>query len=36
MTGPDLTPRQRKIIEVIEDSTYRHGYAPSKIGRAHV
>ena len=36
MTGSDLTPRQRKIIEVIEDSTHRHGYAPSmrEIGEA--
>jgi repressor LexA len=36
MTGPDLTLRQRKIIEAIEDSMQRHGYAPTmrEIGDA--
>jgi repressor LexA len=36
MTGPDLTPRQRKIIEAIEDSMQRYGYAPTmrEIGEA--
>jgi repressor LexA len=29
MTGPDLTPRQRKIIQAIEDSVRRCGYAPT-------
>ena len=29
MTGPDLTPRQRKIIQAIEDSVQRCGYAPT-------
>jgi repressor LexA len=36
--GPaaDLTPRQRRIIQVIEDSTQRYGYAPTlrEIGEA--
>jgi repressor LexA len=36
MTGPDLTPRQRKIIQIIEDSMQRYGYAPTlrEIGEA--
>lgn len=36
VSGSDLTPRQRKIIQVIEDSTQRHGYAPTlrEIGEA--
>jgi repressor LexA len=36
MTGPDLTPRQSKIIQVIEDSVQRCGYAPTlrEIGEA--
>jgi repressor LexA len=36
MTGLDLTVRQRKIIEAIEDSMQRHGYAPTmrEIGDA--
>jgi repressor LexA len=36
MTGEDLTPRQRKIIEAIEDSMQRYGYAPTmrEIGEA--
>jgi len=36
MTGPDLTRRQRMIIEAIEDSMQRHGYAPTmrEIGDA--
>jgi repressor LexA len=35
-TGPDLTPRQQKIIQVIEASRRRHGYPPSmrEIGEA--
>jgi len=35
-TGPGLSPRQRKIIQVIEDSVQRHGYAPTmrEIGEA--
>jgi repressor LexA len=34
--GPDLTARQRRIIEVIEDSVQRYGYAPTmrEIGEA--
>ena len=36
MTGPGLTPRQRKIIQAIEDSVQRHGYGPTlrEIGEA--
>jgi repressor LexA len=36
LTGPDLTARQRKIIQAIEDSLERHGYAPTirEIGEA--
>jgi repressor LexA len=36
LTGPDLTPRQTKIIQVIEDSVQRCGYAPTlrEIGEA--
>jgi repressor LexA len=36
MTGPDLTQRQRKIIQTIEDSVQRCGYAPTmrEIGEA--
>jgi repressor LexA len=36
MTGPDLTSRQRKIIQIIEDSTQHYGYAPTlrEIGEA--
>ena len=36
MTGPDLTERQRKIIQAIEDSVRRNGYSPSlrEIGEA--
>src|ERR1035438_9953533 len=36
MTSPDLTQRQRKIIEAIEDSMQRCGYAPTmrEIGEA--
>jgi repressor LexA len=36
MTSPDLTPRQHKIIQAIEDSVQRCGYAPSirEIGEA--
>ena len=32
----DLTPRQRRIVEVIEDSVRCHGYAPTlrEIGDA--
>jgi repressor LexA len=35
-TGRDLTPRQRKIIEVIEDSVRRDGFPPTlrEIGEA--
>jgi repressor LexA len=35
-TDPELTPRRRRIVEVIEDSVQRHGYAPSmrEIGEA--
>jgi repressor LexA len=29
MTGPGLTSRQRKIIQAIEDSKQRYGYAPT-------
>jgi repressor LexA len=34
--GPDLTARQRRIVEVIEDSVQRYGYAPTmrEIGEA--
>jgi repressor LexA len=34
--SPDLTPRQRKIIQVIEESVRRHGYGPTvrEIGEA--
>ena len=33
---PGLTPRQRKILQVIGDSTQRHGYSPTlrEIGKA--
>src|SRR5260370_7117733 len=33
---PDLTPRQRKIIQVIEESVRRYGYGPTvrEIGEA--
>jgi repressor LexA len=36
MSEPDLTPRQCKIIQVIEDSVQRCGYAPTlrEIGEA--
>jgi repressor LexA len=36
MTGPDLTQRQRRIIQAIEDSVQRCGYAPTmrEIGEA--
>lgn len=36
MTGPDLTPRQRTIIQAVEDSMQRYGYAPTmrEIGEA--
>jgi repressor LexA len=36
MTGPDLTLRQRKIIQAIGDSMQRYGYAPTmrEIGEA--
>jgi repressor LexA len=36
MTGPDLTSRQRKILQAIEDSARRNGYSPSlrEIGKA--
>ena len=36
MPGPDLTRRQRKIIQAIEDSMRRYGYAPTmrEIGEA--
>src|ERR1035438_3175005 len=36
MTGPDLTPRQRKIIQAVEDSMQRYGYPPTmrEIGEA--
>ena len=36
MTGPDLTPRQRTIIQAVEDSMRRYGYAPTmrEIGEA--
>jgi repressor LexA len=36
MTGSDLTQRQRKIIQAIEDSVQRCGYAPTmrEIGEA--
>jgi len=36
MTGPDLTERQRKIIQAIEDSVQRDGYGPTlrEIGEA--
>jgi repressor LexA len=35
-TGPDLTSRQRKILQAIEDSVRRNGYSPSlrEIGEA--
>ena len=35
-TGRDLTPRQRKIIQVIEDSVRRDGFPPTlrEIGEA--
>ena len=35
-TERELTPRRRKIVEVIDDSVRRHGYAPSmrEIGEA--
>ena len=29
MTGQDLTSRQRKIVQVIEDSMQRRGYSPT-------
>jgi repressor LexA len=34
--GQDLTPRQRKIVEVITDSIRRDGYSPTyrEIGEA--
>ena len=34
--GRGLTPRRRKIVEIIDDSARRHGYAPSmrEIGDA--
>jgi repressor LexA len=34
--GRDLTPRQRKVLQAIEDSVQRNGYAPSmrEIGEA--
>jgi repressor LexA len=34
--GPDLTERQRKIVQAIEDSVRRNGYSPSlrEIGEA--
>ena len=36
MNGPDLTARQRRIIQAIEDSTQRSGYPPTlrEIGEA--
>jgi len=36
MTGQDLTSRQRKIVQVIEDSMQRRGYSPTlrEIGEA--
>ena len=36
MTGQDLTSRQRKIVQVIEDSLQRRGYSPTlrEIGEA--
>jgi repressor LexA len=36
MTQRELTPRRRRIVEVIEDSVQRNGYAPSmrEIGEA--
>jgi repressor LexA len=36
MAGPGLSPRQRKIIQTIEDSVQRCGYAPTmrEIGEA--
>src|SRR3984893_2939365 len=36
MTGPDLTSRQRKILQAIEDSVRCNGYSPSlrEIGEA--
>ena len=36
MTGQDLTSRQRKIVQVIEDSVQRRGYSPTlrEIGEA--
>ena len=36
MTGPDLTQRQRNIIQIIADSTQHYGYAPTmrEIGEA--
>jgi repressor LexA len=36
MTGPDLSQRQRRIIQMIEDSVQRCGYAPAmrEIGEA--
>src|SRR5260370_31264615 len=35
-TGPDLSSRQRKILEAIEDCVRRNGYSPSlrEIGEA--
>jgi repressor LexA len=36
LTSPDLTPRQRRIVQVIEDSIRLHGYPPTmrEIGDA--
>jgi repressor LexA len=36
LAGRDLTDRQRSIVQVVEDSVRRHGYAPTlrEIGRA--
>ena len=36
LAGRDLTARQRRIVQVIEDSTQRYGYAPTlrEIGEA--
>lgn len=36
LTGGDLTPRQRRIVQVIEDCVRRHGYSPTmqEIGDA--
>ena len=36
LTGPDLTARQRKIIQAIEESMQRYGYSPTlrEIGEA--